>query len=582
MARDNYRLARLVVHTDQGIRSRGKTMRRMQKSCSARSHTAVVVLMALTIAAAAALLLTACGSSSGSTSTTSSSPTALAAVVGEAAGDIDQLTWDSPYGEPDTLDPRNAVWYPNLLLTGNLVDTLVRTTPEGEMAPGIAESWSQPDDKTLVLKIREDVKFWDGNQLTAADVVYSLQRAGAPDSYTAANYTFVKAIKATGDYEVTVSFKSPDELFLKEMATGSGGIIEKKWAEKAGKSVGTPKGGIMASGPFKLEKWTPGQSIELSRNDLYWDSAYRAHAAAVSVKFVSDSTALAQALIAGEIDGAYEVPASIIPRLSDSSTGALQLGPSQQFLEFGRIRPDGPLANAKLCEGLFKAVDREGLAKVIFNGAAEANYTMLSPGIWDPEAYDQWKQAYQPYVQANAYDVEAAKKLVAESGYSGEPIQLVIQAGDSTQEQTGQLIQEEARAVGITIEIKTLQPLEYSNIWIDPQARKPYDLYVVMAFNGRPDPVELLNFVFVTPVYNYTEYNNPQVTALIEEARASSDPAKRTDLLIQAQTIYEPDNVLTSLVMPYEISYLNGDYTGMITSFNYAFLPSLATIGSAK
>ena len=550
-------------------------------SSKRRSLWPVALVLALLIALA--LIVGACGGGTSSKSSASPSATQLTSFAGKAQGDVSSITWGLPYGEPDTVNPWNSAYYSSGLIAANTCDYLLRMQENGDVGPGLATSWKQPDPKTTVYTIRQGVKFWDGTPLTAADVVYSLKRASSPDALVSFFFANVASIQATGPYEVTIHFTKPDELLHRELSTFVGAVVEKKWGEKVGAALGTPKGGLMASGPFKLDKWTPGQGIELSRNDAYWDPQYKARAAQVSVKFVSDSTALSQALSSGELDGAWEVPFAIIPSLRNASSGTLYLGPSRQYYEIMVMRPDGPLADQNLRKAINISLDRTAVTEKIFNNAGEACYTLLDPNTWDPATLDAWKTAYQPFVTEYAYNLDAAKQLVANSKYSGQPVTLLVQAGDQTAAEVAQLVQQSGKEIGLTVQIKTMQAIEYNKALVSADARKGIDLALSSSFNGVTDPVEPITFqVLPTSFYNYTGYNDPQVTALVTKAQQTFDATARTQMLVKAQSLYEPAQAATSLVAMNEVSFLNKRLSGMTTSFNYLFVPSLATIGSAQ
>ena len=332
----------------------------------------------------------------------------------------------------------------------------------------------------------------------------------------------------------------------------------------------------------ELESWRSGESIELTRNDRYWNPDYRARAKSVTLKFLNDTSALTSALIAGEVDGAYEIPPAAIPRLSKSTTGKVHFGPSTQYVELMAARPDGAMADVKLREALFGVVDREGLAKAVFNGAATPNYTLLSTNSWDPEAKDVWQSAYAPYQEAGRLDDAAAKKLVDASGYDGTPLKFITLSGDVTQRQIAQVVQQQAQAIGVKIQIEALQPTQYSEVFLSAKAREPYDLGLAIGFNSLPDPVEPVGF-FVMPesFYNFTNYENPEVAELVTQAKQTLDAKERSELMVKAQEIYERDHVATSLLNKHEVMYLSNRLSGATTSITYLFEPSLAKIGAA-
>lgn len=547
----------------------------------------------LVAVALVATAVSACGGSSKAPASNSGGGASRTTAVkvqntfGHATGSVASATWDLPYGEPNTLDPANGAFYSASLVTDQLCDTLVRFNPNYTVAPDLATSWKQVNPLTLVFHLRKGVRFWDGHELTSADVVYSLQHAFSPDSATGALFSSVKSVVADGPYEVILHFKIPDELVFKEIPSFSSAIFEKAQAIRAGSKFGSAQGGIMCSGPYELKRWTPGSSIVITANPHYWDPARRAHIQKITFDFVTNSTTLAENLISGQADGAYEVPAEVIPRLSKSTSGHLLYGFAPEYLTLSPARPGGPLASLDVRKALFTSIDRSALARIVYHGAATPNYTELNTRTWDPAALAQWKAAYAPYARAGATwgtapALAAGKKLVAESGYHGQPIVLATLAGDQTLAEVAQLIQQQAKAVGLNVVIKPLQPIQYSNASTSAKARQGLDLLLALSFNVAADPLEPLGFdVLPGSFYNYTNYNNPRVTHLLTKARQTYNAAARTTLLIKAQSIYEKQWLGATLLNLDEISYLNDRLSGAVTSFPYMLTPSLAAVGKA-
>ncbi|MDP4502546.1 ABC transporter substrate-binding protein [Nonomuraea turcica] len=514
--------------------------------------------------------------SGGANETTSAE---LVSSLPAAKGEVEQITWNLS-GEPDTLFPSNAATYGGGQVVGNLCDALLKTDAEFGLTPQLA-TYEQVDPRTLVYKIRDGVKFWNGDPLTAEDVAYSMNRAKDPSSIVSFIYQNVESIKAAGD-KVTVKFSTPDALFNNEMASIAGMVIQKAHAERAGKNLGTPGGGVMCSGPFKLESWRSGDSIALSRNDSYWNPERRALAKSVKFTFVSDSTALTQALNAGEIDGAYEISPSAVPALRSSKAGRLVFGPSMQSTGMAVARPDGPLDNIKLRQALQTIIDREALAKVVFNGAATPTYTSLSTTTWPNDQKQIYQAAYQPFVKERSFDIAKAKALVTQSGYQGQELVLAIKGGDDSGSRTAQLVQQQAKQAGINIKINPLTPLAFDQAAYDATKREGIDLLLSSSFNVAQDPLEPMGFNLLPgQPYNYTDYDNAEVTKLLTEARQTFDPVKRAKLIIAVQEISEPDSALIPLIENSTITFLNHRLTGAITSFAYWSMPQMAFIGTA-
>lgn len=531
-------------------------------------------LMVVWVAAAA--LLAGCGGGSDE----SNAPVELVSELPPAEGEVDHLNWALPAGEPSFIDPTRGSDFSPTLVSSNLCEPLMKVNPDFSLSPNLATKVDQPDPKTLVYTLRDDVRFWDGAPMTAEDAAYSLQYAARPQSYVSFFFTNVESIEATGKYEVTVQFKTPDALFPLEMGGSTGAVMQKEFTEDAGDAVGTPDGGLMCTGPFKLDSWKSGQSIELTRNDDYWGEP--AFAKSVSLKFLSDSSALSQALVSGEVDGAYEVPAAIVPALRNSDTGTFYAGPSTQYLEIFALRPDNPLADDDVRNALFYSLDREAIADAIFSGLGEPNYTLLAKNSWDAPNKDLWEAAYPEWEEANDIDTETAKSMVESAGADGETIKLVVGAGDATGSQLAQLVQEQGKKLGLDVEISTEQPTQYANLFVDPEARGEYDMSIGTSFNGIPNALEIYPIQILSDsFYNYAGFSDKRVDELVEEARRTIDAHDRGELLVEAQSLIEGKHPSTSLLALPEMMYLNDKYTGAITSFAYLSRPSLAYIGAA-
>ncbi|MGX5653347.1 ABC transporter substrate-binding protein [Geodermatophilus nigrescens] len=499
-----------------------------------------------------------------------------------ASGDVDLIKWNVA-GEPDTLDPRNAVSYGSGQITRNMCEGLLKMDENFDVSPHLASSYEQVSDTELVLTIREGVTFWDGQPLTADDVAFSLQRSAAEDSVVSYGFIFVESIEATGPMEVTIRFTQPDASFLNGLASLSGVVMQKAWAERTGTEVGTATGGLMCTGPFRFASWRAGSGITIERNEDYWNDELRPHAARVDFSFISDDTALARALDAGEIDGSYELPAGTLDTLSDSDTGQLVFGPSTQSASLYVARPDGPLADVALRDALQRAVDREAIAEVVFSGAAEPNYTVLTPDTWPNAQRSLYEPAYDDWAEARSYDLEAARQLVEESSYDGTPVVLAIVAGDQVSSQIGQLVQQQAEQIGLNLEIQTMQPLVFEQAGYDASARPGVDLIYGSSFDSRQNPLEPLGYSFLPDQdYNYTQLDEPEVTDRLLEARSTFDADRQAELVIEAQEVYEAASTTIPLVSLDATTFLNAGLTGAITSFAYWSMPQMAYIGAAE
>jgi peptide/nickel transport system substrate-binding protein len=523
------------------------------------------------------------GTSSSAAGATGDNTARLVATSPPAKGDLASLTWDLPAGEPTTLDYVKAGDYSPDTVISNLCDSLLRLNPDFSYSPNLATSWSYgPGHLSLTFTIRSGVTFWDGHPLTAQDVAYSLLRNMNPKNSPVNGGFFanVKSIAATGPHTVVVRFSHPDELFIKEMSTIAGDVSEEQFTKAKGGAYGTAQGGVMCSGPFELVKWSPGQSITLKANPHYWNKALEPRAKAVTIDFITDTSSLVSALKSGAVQGTFEAPVAELPALEADPSGTVYQGKSLAIYE---LAPNSPGPDAKVRTALSMVLNRSALARVVFHNAAAANYALIPPPAWDPTATSTYQAAYNVLPKATTANTAAAKKIIAGDPQASQPITLGILAGDQTEINTATLIQEEAATIGLKISIKQLQPLQFSNAFYVPSARKGLGLILTKGYLDVPDPLDYLGLiVFPTSIFNWTHYNNPTVTKNVTLAQQTFDNAKRAQLITSAQALWEPAHVIIPVLSLHEVVFMNKAITGAPVSFAYIYEPSLATVGSSK
>lgn len=536
--------------------------------------------------AAVALLataMTACSSSSDDKDA-GSSEVKLQNTTDPATGSLDLLKWGVPFGEPPTIDPAKGADNSVYFVTSNLCDGLLKLNPDYSVGPSLAKSWKYSDDNlSLTFALEENVKFSDGKDMTAEDVRYSLARHLDPkvtSIYAGSVFANVAGVKVTGDNAVTVSFKAPDSLFVKSMSISPGLVLEKAYVEAKGDAFGSPAAGVMCAGAYQLDKWSPGSGMQLSANPNYWNKDNTPHAKKVDLKFISDASALTQALQSGSLDGSYEVPPSAIAPLKKGK-GKIYYGPSPAMLQIYPVAP-GPMSDVKLRQAFSKLVDRESIAKRVYFGAAVANQTLVPEILWDAEAKASFQKAYDALDKDTKQDIEGAKDLIGQMDNPPKSLTLVVIAGNEPMRLTSTLLQQEALKVGIDIKIKQIQPADNAEYFTNPEARKGVDMIMNTGWSGVPDALFYPRRVVIpTGLFNLAKFDNPEVTQAIQGAVEEFDVQKRTALFADAQKVYDPAKVIVPLVNTREILYMRDGLTGATTSFAYVYSSSLARIGEA-
>lgn len=537
---------------------------------------------------AASLALTVCATSNAAEpNPATNGASTVRSSLPPAKGQMDLLKWGVPYGEPASLDPARGNDNSPAFVDSNICDGLLRLKADYSLEPGLATSWTfGSGNRSLTFHLRAGVKFSDGSPMTAEDVQFSLARHMNPavgSVFAGSVYGSVDRIEVTGPSDVTVTFKTPDALFLTSMSNLGSYVVKKAAAEAAGKSFGSPSGVPVCTGAYKVDKWSPGSGIQLSANPLYWDAANKPHAQRVSLQFISDAAALTQALKAGAIDGSYEVPPSAIAPLR-ASNGEIHFGPSPTMLFIYPVAP-GPLTDVNLRRALDKLIDRSAIAqKVYFDAAAPVNL-MVPPILWNNPAKPIYEAAAQKLQFSGKSDLAAAKEYLAKVPKPIKPLTLIITAGNEPMRLVATLLIDQAKAIGLDIRVEQIQPTENAAFFSKPDFRAKYGADMIM-INGWSAIAESLYYPrrVVVPggLFNLVNYENAEVTKAVNAGIQAFDVNERAAWFTKAQAIYEPDKPILPIVNTREVLYLRKGLAGATTSFAYVYSSSLAKIGPAQ
>ena len=495
-----------------------------------------------------------------------------------SARSLTSVSWDLPEGEPGSLDPALAGTSSSTEPLSNMCEPLTRYTATGKLEPWLASSYRQPNPKTLVLTIRSGVKFWDGKPLTAADVVYSLTRQLNPKlggTWTDPWFTDVASVKQTGANQVTVRFTQPDAVFAEIMSTTAGQISEAAYATAKGKEYGTSAGGLMCTGPYEFVKWTPGQSILMKANPHYWNASQAASVKTLTFDFITDPNTLTNALISGEIDGTYEVPVGSVGRLRTSAEGTLHLSRSVAFEIATFTQKPGPIRNVDVRKALTIAIDRSEIVKSLYQRAAAPVWSINMPTMWSYGS-SIFSKTYRSLSGAHV-DLAQAKSLVSAAGTAASgTITVLVSAANPTDQEIAAYMQSVAASIGLHISIVTTAPGRFVQVLFDPKLLNTYDMLLDEGAWDIPDPIEPLMFVALPgSILDTSGFNNAHVTALINQARGSTNLTQRAHLLDQATAIYQGQFFGEMLVAnPDERLFENRAVTGAPTSpLGYLYTP---------
>jgi peptide/nickel transport system substrate-binding protein len=537
--------------------------------------------VAVVVAVSAAVAGAGCGKAtdnSGSAQRSESALQGLSPTTPAATQDVDKVTW-ATYRDTSTLDPIYAFDFPDNAVLSVVCDSLLRQEPNGELTPAVATSVEYSDSKTLVITLRDGVKFWDGTPVTPEDVVFSLERQRDPRNGGLYIPTFnrVESISATGPKQVTIKLSKPDYLLRGELSSAPGVVTSKKVVLEQGGKYGTPGGSIMCTGPYELKSWS-GDTLSVVANPHYWDASLQPRTQQIDFKGVPDEAALTAGLQTGEIDGTYPLSMTTLNQLRSSSEVDVHLGPS--FLTDSLIVSSlrGALGAVRVRQALSLALDRKGVIDTTYHGLAQFPRSIANPGSWGagrPVYEAAWNRR-----KDLTTDIPAAKRLVQEAGASGKTIVLGMSSEIKDIAIESNVLRSAAEAIGMKVQFKAVSAANYISFFVDPKAREGIDGFFTLNYPDFADPTALYS-TFATPqgTQNYSGYENPEVTRLLETARSTEDPEARAKFTVKAEDILNRDLPWIPVTHPDNVVVMNRSLTGVPASFIYMNAPWAASLG---
>ena len=503
----------------------------------------------------------------------------LSAGTPAAKGDLASFTW-ALYAEPPTLDYIYSFDYEQNMILSNVCESLMRWTPQLKEEPGLAQKVETPDPTTFVFDLRPGVRFHDGGVMTADDVVHSLKRQMDPDlgSYWVQSFQNVASVAKSGPLQVTVRLKRPDSQFLQYMATAAGVVASEKGVEAAGKNYGTA-GSLDCTGPYRLGTWTKGQSIELDRFGGYWGKP--AKSAKVVFDFLTDPSALTNALLSGEADGGYLVPTESYNRLRSSGVGTLYFGEGLTTVNVNVTSLKGALGDVRVRRALSMALDRPGFVRTGLAGVGTVTDSVSPRAAWDAAPPSVQKAAFAGLPSADQ-DLAQAKALIKAAGATGRTVTIATSPIGQDVSLLATAVQAAGTEIGLNVKLKTIAPNAYTALFSDPKARAGLDMFPETYYLSITDPMDVLSNFESNGFQNYAGYSDPAYDTLVRQADAAYDPAKRLAIEAKLQKI-AADQVLWMPAAEWPTAvFLNKRLTGAPTTISYLYYPWAADVGAAR
>lgn len=550
-------------------------MRRKQRTTPSRITAVMVAGVVL------GLVLGGCGAQPASvTGSAGGAKYTLADSTEAPTKEIDNFSW-AMYAEPFSLDYAYAFDYPDNTVLSNVCESLFRWNADLSTSPGLATGVENPDPLTWIYTIRQGVKFHDGTEMTADDVVASLSRHLDPEvgSFWASSYQNVESIEKTGDYEVTVTTTRPDYVFNSSLVGAPGVVESAATLEEAGKDYGNSKAGVNCTGPFQFDQWEAGESITLKRFDDYWDPDLKAKSKQVTFTMLPDATSRINAFQTGEIDGGFAIPSNAIDILkANKDAGSLYFGndTSVQSMVFTNLA--GTFQDVRVRKALMMAINRDALIKAAEQGYAKNTDALTTRSVWKDVPAATADEAFDGLL-STPYDLEEAKKLVKEAGAEGSKFVFATASLNAAFDITARAIASAAKEIGLEPEIQTMSNDKYTTLFSDPEARKNVDLLVTSWYLSSTEPLEMYSVLRTGDFSNYGGWSNAEFDDLVNSAYSVQDPEARGKLTGQAAKLASEEVVWGPLYETVTSMWLGKRITGADPSINYMYYPWAAQIG---
>ncbi|MEU7584358.1 ABC transporter substrate-binding protein [Streptomyces sp. NPDC041068] len=504
----------------------------------------------------------------------------LTATTPAAKGRQDKVNWLLE-DEPDSLDLDTQGSSAGRVVLTNVCERLYQLQPDMSIKPLLAAKARTPDDRTLVLTVRDGVTFHDGSKLTADDVLWSLKRHADPDMEQADEFGNVRSMRKTGAREITIRFKAPDALFTKALAGDAGIVWNKEQVTAAGKEFGTPGQGDACSGPYELSGWKSGDSLTIKAYDGYWGK--KPLTRQVTFRWASDS-ALVNALRTGAADGTYAESPNTASALRTAKGIDRHYGPSTASLVLIPTARGG-LKDPQIRRALSLAVDREGIARSGYGGLVQPWATPVGSGAWGYEkprfAAAQRKLASSAPASPTADDLAEAKKLVKSAGAPADP---VVIGTDSSQGRTvvANAVRAALQRIGLKGQIKTVPTAQFEEFYSDPQARADIDVLVGDWYISKADPMGFYDNGLSDSSNNWVGFKDATYDKLVHRALGTLDDARRAALAVDVQRRFVDAAVWIPLAQVPSALVLDDRMTGPPASQSYLYYPWAAELGLKK
>ncbi len=455
-------------------------------------------------------------------------------------------------GDALSMDPHSFNESLQLSTTGNVYEPLVGRNKDLSLAPALATAWKQTSPTVWQFELRRGVQFHDGTPFTADDVLFSFARTQADGSDMKSYTNDFREVRKINDFLVEIETRTPFPILPDVISQVA--IMSKKWCEtnQALTPVDRRKGIENAAsfrangtGPFRLRERQPNVRTVFTRNGTYWGKIEGNVAEVVFTPIGNDATRVA-ALLSGEVDVMEPVPVQDIERVNNSANTRAITGPELRTIFLGMdqkrdellyssVKGKNPFKDRRVRQAFYQAIDIDGIKKTVMRGASNPSALLVGPGI----------NGFQPEARRLPYDVEAARKLMAEAGYASG-FEVSMNCPNDRYVNDGRICQAVAANLA-RINVKINLQAETKGTYFPKILRRDTSFYMLGWTPSTYDAHNALNALMAcvddkgAGQFNLGAYCNPKVNELTKKIQAETDKARRNAMIKEAFDLHAAD-----------------------------------------
>lgn len=459
-------------------------------------------------------------------------------------------------GALNQLDPYSLNETFTLSALGNVYEGLTRRNENLEIEPSLAESWEVVEPNRWRFRLREGVKFHNGNDFTAEDVAFSVERLHGEGSDLAKRVGSDVKVEIVDDHTVDFVLAGPNPILHYEWDTWY--IMDKEWTEAndavaiTSASDTTPNYAALhanGTGPFKLVSHEPGVKTVYEKYDGWWDEATHNLDGVEFTPIGSDATRVA-ALLSGELDMVYPIPVQDVKRVNDNAGTMAMTGPELRtiFLGMDQMRDEliysdvkgkNPFKDVRVRKAFYQAIDIEGIKRKIMRDLSTPSAIMISPFLF----------AKSGDFERLPYDPDAAKALLTEAGYA-DGFSVGMDCPNDryvNDEAICQAVASMLARIGVKVDLNAQPKAKY---FAKVLASGGFDtsFYLLGWTPGSFDSWNILDNLIQCRdeagkggAFNLGGYCSAEVDALADKILVENDPDKRDALIAEAYTLSNND-----------------------------------------